>query len=338
MALPWLVLSAHAGTVTLGIVLACYGVTRTALIPLGGVLADRIGQRTIMLTADAARCGLVALLAVAGTAHLVSVAVLGPLAALVGAGEGLFIPASYAIMPSLLDDRLLQAGNAVSTAAVQAGSLLGPALGGALVASWGSGSAFAVDAASFAVSAVTLALIRSRRATAECRGRDGTASEAAVPDGGPTAWSLLRGQRVLQIIIAVTIGANLAGGAESEVALPALAHARFGAAGYGAAIACFAAGSLIGILAVARSGRITRPAVTGGMAFLIQALAIGLIPFLGGLPGAAAASLLFPIASVTIAAPVLAGLTRREFRAFGAPSREPQAGTWSQAPGPGPAV
>jgi hypothetical protein len=74
------------------------------------------------------------------------------------------------------------------------------------------------------------------------------------------------------------------------------------------------------------------------MAFLIQALAIGLIPFLGGLPGAAAASLLFPIASVTIAAPVLAGLTRREFRAFGAPSREPQAGTWSQAPGPGPAV
>ena len=60
-------------------------------------------------------------------------------------------------MPSLLDEERLAAGNALSTAAVQVGSLLGPALGGALVAATrASTAAFAVDAASFGVSALTL--------------------------------------------------------------------------------------------------------------------------------------------------------------------------------------
>ena len=45
VALPWLVLSAHGGPVLLGTVLACYGVPRTVLIPVGGVLADRLSPR-----------------------------------------------------------------------------------------------------------------------------------------------------------------------------------------------------------------------------------------------------------------------------------------------------
>ena len=58
VALPWLVLSNHGGTVLLGAVLACYGVPRTVLIPVGGILADRIGPRLVMLIADAcsSRC------------------------------------------------------------------------------------------------------------------------------------------------------------------------------------------------------------------------------------------------------------------------------------------
>jgi len=57
VALPWLVLSNGGGAVLLGTVLACYGVPRTALIPVGGVLADKVGPRTVMLAADAGRCG-----------------------------------------------------------------------------------------------------------------------------------------------------------------------------------------------------------------------------------------------------------------------------------------
>ncbi len=64
VALPWLVLSAHGGAILLGTVLACYGVPRTVLIPVGGVLADKLGPRTLMLAADAVRCVVVAALAV----------------------------------------------------------------------------------------------------------------------------------------------------------------------------------------------------------------------------------------------------------------------------------
>jgi MFS family permease len=46
VALPWLVLSSHGGAILLGTVLACYGVPRMVLIPVGGVLADKVGPRT----------------------------------------------------------------------------------------------------------------------------------------------------------------------------------------------------------------------------------------------------------------------------------------------------
>jgi hypothetical protein len=286
VALPWLVLSAHGGAILLGTVLACYGVPRTVLIPVGGVLADKIGPRTLMLAADATRCVLVAGLTVLAARHVASLAALGPIAAFIGAGEGLFIPASYAIMPSLLDGEQLAAGNALSTAMVQAGSLLGPALGGALVAGTGaSTAAFAVDAASFGISALTLLLIPRRPASGSVAA---VAAEASEADGAGGVLALLRRSRVLQVILVVVIAANLAGGGMSEVAMPALAHARYGAAGYGALLACLAVGGIAGTLAAARTGGLRAPAMFASAVFLAESVCIALVPYVGGEPGAAA--------------------------------------------------
>ena len=315
VALPWLVLSNHGSVILLGTVLACYGVPRMVVIPVGGVLADKIGPRTVMLMADAARCVLVAALAVLAARHTASLASLGPVAALIGAGEGLFLPASFALMPSLLNEEQLAAGNAISTAAVQAGSLLGPALGGALVATTRASTwAFVIDAASFAVSALTLALIPARAASgsvAAAAEPAGANAEAGGSAGGATAASaeaagsaggaigagagsegvlaLLRRSRVLQVLLLVVIAANLASGGEGDVALPALAHARFGAGGYGALLACFAAGGVIGTLAAARTGGLRTPAIFATAMFLVDGTAIALTPYLGGETGAAAA-------------------------------------------------
>jgi MFS family permease len=291
VALPWLVLSNRGGAILLGTVLACYGVPRMVLIPVGGVLADKIGPRTVMLTADAARCVLVAALAVLATRHTISLAALGPIAAFIGAGEGLFIPASFAIMPSLLNGERLAAGNAISTAAVQAGSLLGPALGGVLVAvTGGSAWAFAIDAASFAVSALTLALIpRKAAAGTMSAGEDGTAGADATDDEGQGVLAFLKKSRALQVILVVVIAANLAGGGLDGVALPSLAHAKFGAGGYGALLACLAAGSVLGTLAAARTGGLRRPVIFASAVFLVDATALALTPYLGGEAGAAAA-------------------------------------------------
>jgi hypothetical protein len=313
VALPWLVLSSHGSTVLLGTVLACYGVPRTVMIPVGGMLADRIGPRTLMLIADVVRCILVAVLTVLAARHTASLTALGPTAAFIGAGEGLFLPASVAIMPSILDGPRLAAGNALSSAAVQVGSLIGPAIGGALVAITGaSTAAFGIDAASFAISAITLAFLprhpeagsMAATSAAQARHQDtgqpdtGPDAPAAGPDGLPVPapkplgmLTYVRQSRAIQVIMMVAIAANLAYGGLGQVALPALAHAHWGAGGYGALLACMAGGAVIGTLVAARAGRQQNPAMTASLAFIVSAGAITIVPFLG--EGGAAIALLF---------------------------------------------
>jgi MFS family permease len=305
VALPWLILSGHGGPVMLGAVLACYGIPRTLLIPVGGILADRLGPRALMLIADASRFVLMGLLAVLATRPAEALAVIVPIALLLGAGEGMFLPASLSIMPTLLPAGQLPTGNALASATIQIGSLAGPVLGGLLVGPAGPSPAFAVDAASFGISAIALALIRVNK-PAKTAGAAGaavpaaTAASAAQPapgqpelaDQGPGSWQLLRESSVLRIILVVAVVANLTAAGTFEVALPALAHARYGASGLGGLIACFGAGSLIGTLFGARMGSLRRPFAVACRGFVVEAVLLSALPLLGGLTGAIAGILL----------------------------------------------
>src|SRR5258708_33298042 len=84
---------------------------------------------------------------------------------------------------------------------------------------------------------------------------------------------------------------NLATGKIGEVAL-ALVHAHWGAGGYGALLACMAAGAVTGTLAAARTGRLPNPGMLASWAFITAGCATILVPYLGGEAGAAAALLL----------------------------------------------
>lgn len=306
VALPWLVLSNHGSAAQLGVVLACYGIPRAVLTVPGGSLADRIGPRLVMLGSDFLRCALTAVFAVLAASHVSSLAALAPVAAVLGGCSALFLPASAALMPSLVDAGRLPTANALYTGALQFGMLLGPVIGGVLVAATGPTVAFSVDSASYAVSAVSLALMATsgRRHSPAGKKADAPAPANAPAPAGlesaasePTSvWVLLRQARILQIILAVSVTANFALTGTTEVALPALAHARFGADGYGAVLTCVAAGSLGGTLIAARAGRRGRPALLLGAAFLVAAVALALAPFLGGLPGLAGAMLVFGLA------------------------------------------
>ncbi len=119
-------------------------------------------------------------------------------------------------------------------------------------------------------------------------GADG-ASTAGGNGGGDGVLALLRRSRLLQVLLIVVVAANLAGGGMGEVALPSLAHARFGAAGYGALLACLAAGGVIGALAAARTSGLRTPAIFASLVFLVDGAGIALTPYLGGEAGAAAA-------------------------------------------------
>lgn len=288
VALPWLVLSGHGSTILLGTLLACYGIPRTVLIPVGGMLADKISQRTTMLAADLSRCVFVAAFAALAANHIVSIAALGPLAALIGAGEGLFLPASFSILPSLLGEEKLLAGNAFYSVGQQTGSLIGPAIGGVLVAAAGPVPALAADAVSFGISALTLALIRGGGTTSAA-----TASAAGEPEteSADGVLAFLRGLPSMQVLLLIVIVANLTFGGLSEVAVPSLAHERWAASGYGALLAAFAVGSIAGNLTATRAGRARRPMAVAGCAFTLSAVAMAAVPYFGGLAGAAAALL-----------------------------------------------
>jgi MFS family permease len=290
VALPWMVLSAGGRdkAALLGLVLACYGIPRTVLIPVGGVLADKIGARRVMIGADVARCVLVGVFAYLAVRHEVSIATLGPVAALIGAGEGLFLPAFFTITPKLLPADQLQAGNAISAALNQAGSLAGPVLGGLLVVNWGPAGAFGVDAATFAISAVTLFLIGTRTlATIQATGE---AADGQPATSAKTGMLRLLREPVLYTLMTVSLVVNLVAAGTFEVAMPDLAHIRFGPAGYSALLVGFGAGALVGTVVAGRSTSLRKPAVTSCYLLGAAAAAIGLLPYLGGLPGAVAAA------------------------------------------------
>jgi MFS family permease len=306
VALPWYVLAEHGGALLLGTVLAAYGVPRTVLLAAGGQASDRWRPWMVMMTSDSVRAVAVAALAVAAASGPARPVVLVPIAAVLGAGEGLFLPGSFAIVPVLLPDEELQSGNALASAVTQLAMLAGPAVGGALVALAGPAPAFAVDAATFVVSALTLAGVRSVQRSAAVTGaraadapltvtgtEEGPLRSAAEPtdDGGarsassPTVWKLLRSERILQISLLVTVAANLGSAGADEVALPSLVHGplRGSAGSYGSLIAAFGAGALLGTLIAAQGRRARRPAVLGSLVFLGEALFLAVVPYVGGL-------------------------------------------------------
>ena len=129
------------------------------LVP-GGVVSDRLDRRTVMLAADAIRAVAVGVLAVLALTGSLRFWELVALVAVYGAASAFFIPAFDAVVPDLLPSADLAAANSLDQFVRPiALRLAGPALGGLLV-SVGTGVAFAVDAASFVVSAVAVLMMR----------------------------------------------------------------------------------------------------------------------------------------------------------------------------------
>jgi MFS family permease len=281
VALPWYVLAEHGGALLLGTVLVAYGLPRAVLMAFGGAASDRWRPWTVMMASDVVRA--------VGAAALAVVALLGParaeslvpIAVVLGAGQGLFLPGSFVITPALLPDAELEAGNAFTVGGAQLALLVGPALGSAVVELLGLGTAFAVDAVTFALSAYSLSRIRSARrhgawASAE-RGENTVVAKA-------TLRQLLFAEPTLLVVLVVTLAGNLGSGGLVEVAVPALAHGPLNtsAAGYGGLAAALGAGALAGTLAASRMRPPRRPAIRCSAICLAQAAMIGLTPYLGG--------------------------------------------------------
>ncbi|MFD8749999.1 MFS transporter [Kitasatospora sp. NPDC059577] len=277
VALPLLVYSLAGGARQLSLVVAAYGAGRLAATPLGGMLADRYGARRIMLTADLGRLLATAGLCAVAAAGVADFRLIGGLALLVGLGAGVFLPAAWAVTPSLLPTEDLHAGNALNSTVTFGAGLLGPAVAGPLVAWLNPAAALAVDAATFAVSTGTLLLIGRGSPVAP----PGPVSErSAVPKN---FRGLLRESPLLRAVLTVTVIANLTVGGATRVALPALATQGFaaGAVGLGLLLAAFTGGALLGGLFAAGLTELRSRGRAAMLSGLVMGAAIGLVPFVG---------------------------------------------------------
>lgn len=287
VALPWLVLTSFGGAQALGLVMGAYGVTRAATTVAGGWLSDRIGARQVMLWADIGRMALVAMLAVLSAHGTVGLGALCILAAALGIFSGAFFPASFAIIPDVLPAEALGAGNSLSFTYSSLAYLIGPALAGVVVARGNISLAFALDAATFLVSVLTLWAMRpvsTRRQgpTAE----DGAANPA--PEGTVSFWRFVLGSPFFQIVLVVVVVINLVLGGVIDVGVPALAHGPLhaGASGYGAMLAFWGGGALVGGVAGSLVSRLPRQGALNLAIWTCQGLAILAIPLSGVLAGA----------------------------------------------------
>ena len=163
VAMAWQVYALSNAPAALALVGVAMTVPTIVFLLLGGVVSDRRDRRRIMLAADLARglaVGLMAILSLTGALELWHVVAL---VAVYGAGQAFFSPAFDAIVPEVLPaDELAQANSLDQFVRPIALRLAGPALGGVLIAALGAGSAFALDALSFGLSAAALLAMTPR--------------------------------------------------------------------------------------------------------------------------------------------------------------------------------
>ena len=130
------------------------------LLP-AGMLSDRVDRRLVMLWADFGRAVVIGVLAVLSLTGALTFWQLVIVVAVYGVGTAFFIPAFEAVVPDIVPAQDLPAANSLDQFVRPiALRLVGPAIGGAMVAGLGSGTAFALDSASFAASTVAVWMIR----------------------------------------------------------------------------------------------------------------------------------------------------------------------------------
>jgi len=165
VALPWQVYELSNSPSAMGLVGALQTASILAFVLFGGVASDRFERKRVIVVADVARslaAGAIGVLAITGDLLLWHVCVMAVVFGLAQAFAG---PAFGSIVPQLVPDELLvQANSALFTVNPLTLRFAGPALGGLTIAAFGTGAAFLVDAASFLVGAVAIALISARPA------------------------------------------------------------------------------------------------------------------------------------------------------------------------------
>ncbi|MFC8431684.1 MFS transporter [Streptomyces sp. NPDC057253] len=300
-----------------GVVMSVSALPRALLMLGGGVIADRLGPRRVVIGSDAVRCA--AVLAVAALLFLAAPGlwVLALLALVFGIVDAVFMPAVGALPARVTSRGQLARVQGMRGLGIRFASVVGGPLGGLAVAVGGAAAAFAFAGVLIAISVPLLVSVRIRELPADDReadggtvggeggaevagvmgARDGKAGGKAVVGG---AWDdLCVGLRYIRrhpvlapLMLAIALG-DLGFVGPLNVGLTLLAEERgWGAAGMGWVLGGFGVGAGCASLLLAVRGRVPHAGHVMVYACLGGAVAIGALAFVPGVVAAAGVALL----------------------------------------------
>jgi predicted MFS family arabinose efflux permease len=273
---PWLVLLLHGTPIQLGTVLALQFAPSLALAPLGGVIADRVDKRRLLLLTESVAALQAAILFVLTFMGLVEIWHIMVLALMLGFVNALDLPVRQSLAAELVPREDLMNAIALNSTSFSLARVIGPAVAGITLALFGPAFNFAINAISYL--GVLIALVRMDTAAMQpiTRPEEPPSFRASLAEGVRYA---LRTPTVLWPL--VLLGGIGMFGMNFQTLLPLFARftLRLDADGFGALFAAMGLGALIGSLALAFVGS-RRPLVGmiigGGISFAIFETGLGL--------------------------------------------------------------
>jgi MFS family permease len=263
-ALTWLVftLSHHSATMV-GLAVAAQYLPVLLFGAYGGVVADRVRKRQLLLCTQSALAVLALALGLLTITGVVQLWMVFAIAVLLGTVQAADNPARQSLMIELVGESRVRNAVSLNSMLVSASRSVGPAIAGVLIATVGTGECFLINAGSFLAVLAALAMMRDaelQRAHRVPRARGQVREGLRYVRGVPGL--------LIPLLMMALIG-TLA--YEFPVVLPALAHQTLhgGAETYGFMLAAMGVGALVGGLLVATYG------VTGVAPLSLGALAFG---------------------------------------------------------------
>ncbi|RPH73911.1 MFS transporter [bacterium] len=163
VAIAWQVYEISNRPSALALVGVAWSLPQVLLMLLSGALADRFNRRRLMIAGDLIRCGAIATIGTLSITGRLTIPLVIGLVAVYGVGQAIFQPSFSAIVPTIVPGELLVEANSLAQFVRPFSMmLLGPLMGGLLIAAFGAGWAFVFDGGTFVFSALMILLMRTR--------------------------------------------------------------------------------------------------------------------------------------------------------------------------------
>ncbi|MDB4943552.1 MAG: transporter [Labilithrix sp.] len=267
----WLMMDLTQGAMPVAALGAAFvGSSLVAMLP-GGILADRYDRRRVAILSQIIQAIAALTMSVLAFTHHVTPAVLVGGVIMIGIGAALGSPAWAALVPEILPLDLVAEGVALNSVAYNLARALGPAIGGVVLARFGAPTSFAINAASFVVVMIALAMFRSHTGPQRAPSIRPLASTFAEPWAFVVAPGDVR--RVFGAMMGFTFGAGVFYALTPSFGKDTLGASAFA---YGVMIGAMGAGAVAGASIVKRLRRRFSPRgiVTGTMVTFAVSIAL----------------------------------------------------------------